>query len=349
MQDTTQSATSVSPGAAGAGESASSSQPPSLLDKIQGLGFKDVTDEQAAIDKLIEDYQRANAERERLTKEFDAVRPFVQYGQEYIETLRKGSGQGSPGPAADMGPATSPQGGGEWWNPPKYDKSWAERYREYKLDPESGETKAVWRADTPGEVRVAHERYTAYVSDWADSLAHRPHEVLPPIIEQVARKVVEDYFKTATSQQTEEQYLNQQIRDNSAWLYEIDPRTNSAYIDPVTRQPRLSADGHRMEDLTGEAASLGITSLRGQWDYAKKIYDYEKQTREAQTQVQTQTVTQQATQKRQEHIKKVASSTGGSRSGSLPQPGESRPQNRNLGPGNKLLEQLKSDGVLQTA
>lgn len=305
--------------------------PPSLLDEVKQLGFADVKDERDATGRLFSDYKRLREEQDRWQQERETLSELARYGREHLETLRKGA-QPQPEQASEH----------PWWKAPKFSPELADRYRDVKLGT-NGEQEIVWKENTPAEVRAAADAYQAHIQQWHLDLLTRPHEVLPEIIRHEAQKIIQDFYQERTQEQTEQQFVDGFKREN-AWIYETDPRTQQPLVDPFTGQVRYSAEGQKLVGLMQEAQDIGIASIKGQLQYAKRLYDA---TQPAPVQAQpAASLAQTAAQKRQESARR-ASRAVAQRTGSEPEVTERpRTQNRHKSMGELVLESMHSDGGL---
>jgi len=300
-----------------------------LLESIKEFGFENVTNEQEAQSRILADYKRLREEHESVRQQYEAQQPLIKYGQEYLESLRQRPAE-QPAPAAEQ--ADHP-----WWKAPKFDPNLADRYRTQGPDGEP-----QWKPETPASIRAAADDYQAYIQQWTYDLATRPHEVLPQIIEAEVKKHIESFYEQRTTQQTEEQFLTE-FREKNAWIYETDPRTQKPVKDLFTGQPRYSEEGQKLLSYVSEAQELGIESIRGQLQYAQRLYDLQKPVAAPSAPAAAQP---NAALKRQTAAR-AASRAIPQRNGSEADPTERpRPQNRNRTFGEDVIETMRNEGAL---
>ncbi len=306
---------------------------PTYLDRVKGLGFAEVENEEQARDRLLTAYEQTLAEQKRIKDELDQQKVYAKYGQEYLEGLRS-----QPQPSAPA-PTSQPERK-DWWNPPTYNSAVADRYREAKQDGTYG-----WKDNTPAEIRASAESYQAYIEKWAHDLATNPKEALRGIKDEIRAELLSEFdtkYQTYRQQETVEEFADR-VRNENDWLFEKDARTNQVLYD------RYSSDGQMVMRFIDQAAKFGITSPQNQWEYAKSLYDAEK----ARTQVTT--VTQQqtnqdvaATQKK--NLLARARGVGPNRNGSATPANNPNAsvQNPLRSAGELLREQMRADGTSPT-
>ncbi len=310
----------------GAPDSEGEGAPPAaFLEQLSELGFENVETEEDGRARLLESYQQYRGEMDELRQQLKTLQPMAEYGQQYLEELRANKRQ-------TQAPQAEAETDKPWWNPPKFEMGWLERYRE--TDPESGAPR--WKENTPADVRTSVEAYQAYLEDWADGLTRRPDELLPPIIEAIARPLFERLYEERHTAESDDQFVNE-LRSQNDWLFEKDPRTNQ-----ITN--RLSREGQLVSHFIDEAARLGIADARQQWEYGKRMYRLAVLEDEAQSNGKTTTARQTAATKRRQHQRRSSVAENPAERGGSTQT-ESLPQNTNLSPGQRLLEQMELDGV----
>lgn len=316
--------------------------PASLLDQMQMLGFQDLQSEEDARSRLIAAYQERERQLEQIASRYQQVTPLAQYGQQYLQLMQNPAFQQFQAQAQPGVTQTQPQED-NWWSPPKYDAIMAEKYREVKVDPATGEQRVEWKANTPAEVRSAVEAHSSYLEKWADDLVRRPQEVLPKIIRAEFDKYFDERYGSIQQQAEVDQLANQIKTYHSDWMYRKDPRTNQ------TIEGELTPDGQRAMGYLQEAMQMGIGSPQQQWRYVERCMtaDY-AQFSQQQNQQQQTTPAQVAQQKKQELLSRGSTSLP-SRTGSIPEPGagkSARSQNSSVDFGNKVLAQMNADGLV---
>lgn len=303
---------------------------PTYLDRVKGLGFADIETPEQAQDRLLTAYEQSLAEQNRFKEELDRQKVYAKYGQEYLEGLRSTSQPATP--ASPSQPERK-----DWWNPPKYEPSVAERYREAKADGAYG-----WKENTPAEIRASAEAYQAYIENWAHQLATNPVQALQGFVADIETRIeakFDEKYKGYRQQETIEEFQDR-IRSENDWLFEKDARTNQPVYD------RFSADGQRMDSLVSGAMKKWNMPLPDAWEYAKSLFDADQARTQATTVTQQQTNQQVAASQKQKVLQK-ARGLGPSRNGSAPPANNPNAsvQNPMRSAGELLREQMRADGT----
>lgn len=334
------------PAADGQAAEPNSASPASLLDQMKGLGFQDLQSEDDARARLIAAYQEREQQLEQIASRYQQMSPLATYGQQYLQLMQNPAfqqfqAQAQPGVTQAPQPQQAQQED-KWWSPPQYDPIIAEKYREVKVDPATGEQRLEWKANTPAEVRASVEAHSAYLEKWADDLVRRPHEVLPKIIRSEFEKYFDERYGNI-QQQAEVDRLASEIKTyHSEWMYRRDPRTNQIL------EGELTPAGQQAMGYLQEAMQMGIASPQQQWRYVERSMAADAAYYSQQSQSQQTTATQVAQQKKQELLSRGNSALP-ARGGSIPERGAgkgSRQQNTSLTPGQQFLAELEADGVL---
>lgn len=319
---------------------------PGFLDQLSQLGFKDVPDEAAAHQRVIEAYTQQQHELEELRKERERLANLADYGTKYLGELKQKQ-QEEQAPAQTARQPEFLEVYQRYMNAPKIDLSRVQQYREQ--DPASGAFQ--WKKGTPADVMSSATTYEEWLRQWQDDIALRPQEVLPPIvmgvlherkddIKQLLAPIIEEMYQEMNGVQTEAQFLAQVEHDNAEWLYVKDPRTNEF-------TSKLTPEGEQIVTYLQELS--GVPDIRTRWQYAKtmlsdRLAEGGRTVERAQEQAE-----KTAAQKRREHIQRTAKATASpSRGGSVPRQDSGQPparQNANLSPGRELVQQLEADGV----
>jgi hypothetical protein len=295
------------------------SEEPGLTQRLLDLGFKDVTDDDAP-SRLLETYEQQQQQLQQLQSEIAQLRPV--YTQHLAQLQQQQAAPAAPAPEEPK----------QWWSPPKFEHGWMERYREPDAA-QPGQFK--WKENTPADVIANTQSYQNYIQDWADNLTSRPHEVLPPIIQEVVEPLFEKWYEDRRGKETSESFLEGIRSNHGDWLYEKDPRTHE-----IT--DRLSAEGQRAMDWASEAQELGIMDPQNQWAYVERMRDaYGAQSKLSELTKQ-QTTKEKAAEQRQK-VRQRSVTNLPNRGGSKSEPGE--PQNIHMSAGQQLLEALVEEGA----
>lgn len=284
---------------------------PAIVAKLEELGFQGIADENEGIERLIQAYKQQKD----------------QFGNEIKQALAEVRQQVVP-------QAHTPQpANGGWWNPPQVDLTTAAQFRT---------ADGGWKEGTPAEVKSQFAAYEAYRSNFANKLLDNPEQALEPLLQKKFEEYFERKYTQVSQEQQERAYFDRAIREND-WIFEKDPLTGA-------RANKLSAEGARFNEL--------MASLEGETDHQgnlvvrympkSKAFETALRIRAAEKAAAAAKVTspeQAAEINRQKQADLLnRASPPGSRAGSLPSPAATPPRNRNLTPGQKLLQELERAG-----
>lgn len=308
-----------------------------FVQKVSELGFANVKDENEARDRLLESYQTQLQQQQAIQAKMAEMQQYATYGQQYLQKMQDPNFQQFL--AQSQQPAGEKKKEENWWSPPTFDQTWIERYRE--VDPTTGTPK--WKEGTPADVKVNAEQYQAYIEKWSDDLVRRPHEVLPKIIREEARRLFQEEFQQRTAEQETQNFATQVKEQNQEWLFAKDPRTQGVMTDPVSGQPFYSPEGQRAMQWVAHAEKIGIGDPREQWDYAVTKLQIELNRSPASTQAATNG--NAADNSKLALLKKgaghIANRAGSEAPIETPNP---RSQNPHLSAGRKLVADLQRNG-----
>jgi hypothetical protein len=256
--------------------------------------------------------------QERLIAAYKSVQAKAEENERLVRALSQ-----AHQPEVPQAPQ-KPAGEDHWWQPPQLDH---QLVAAYQVKGEDG--KVTWREDAPSELRRQAEQAKAHYEKWARDLIERPHEVLPKIIQHEARKLFTQEMERAQATQQAESFRERAISENEAWLFEKDPITGKA-------GGKLSPEGQQFQAWIDEAAEIGISSHQHQWAYAERLRKAELAVKGAQPKPADVNA-----QKKQELLARQTVD----RSGAVPSPTQPRTQNRNISAGEKLLANMRREGV----
>ena len=240
---------------------------------------------------------------------------------------------------------------GRWWAPPEIDEEEISMWRETVQNPETGEIEHRWKENTPPEVISDANRYVNYHQDWQESLANRPHEVLPEIIEAEFDKLFVDRYGALLDEfedRQEEQYVNDVVEDidirNADWVYELDEYGNM--LQDHYGQPIVTQAGQQVIGIINELREGGLDDPEILWDTATQILSGQfAQNSLGQYQQQAQ-YAQQIQERNMRHLQQGASSIPNREGSEAPIENPSpTSQNQFLSPGDKLRQQALADGL----
>jgi len=305
---------------------------PSFLDALRELGWEG-ENEQEAQQALLSSFKEQTEQYRRLQAQIEEQEELVRAGHQYLKEQR----EREEAEAKSKEPTSEESGPDPWWNPPQFDPTVLDQYRDVTVGPD-GEPTIGWKKTTPPEIISAAEQYQQYVEQWATDLVQRPQEVLPKIIEQEFTRLFDERIAERDEAEQFTTFAQQVKAANEDWMYESDSQGRQV----------LTPAGQRMTELLASVAEDGVSDPRRQWEYAVAQYDYEvRQAQQAST-IASDEAKETAAKKRKEHQQKGA--TGGvqqNRTGTVPRPDEDSllPQDGTKTPGEQLLDRLRLDGV----
>lgn len=332
--------------------------PLDLLERLNTLGFQNVTDVDDAQRRLIEAYEQQTRELEDSRREREQQATLANYGQQYLAHLaQQQQAQQAGQPVPHLGLPQSPTGvslpgqpfSGQPQAPSKAlfptppPAGW-ERYRERD---EAGEV--VWKANTPAEIRAQVDAYEQQVDRWSNDLVYRPQEALSPVISEIVNRQVQENLQQILAEQSQRQFI-EELRQKNDWMYQRDPRTNQVAVDARTGNVLLTPDGQRTMEYVARAEQMGITNIHDQWTFANQQRELEQLRAQTAALANQQTAQQTAAAKKTEHLRRGAALPAGAptdRAGSLaPRYAQDQqpPQNTNLTPGQSLAATLRANG-----
>ena len=348
-------------------------QGPTLAEQVSGLGFTDVQDDSDARYRLLEHYQQlsdANQQWSQYSEQQQQQQQQQQYAQQqqYYAQQQQAAQQQQYAQQQQQaeqptGPVQDITGVAHWWNPPGVELNDAEKYRENKVNPETGEIYTDWKEGTPAEIISGAESHVGYLEQWANDIIRNPQNVLPNIIEQEFDKLFADRYSALiayNNQQTSVGHQEHAVQEitarNADWLYNTNPVNNEPLRDNFG-QLVLSPQGEAVTKYINYFRGMGIDDPSTLWDLATRMYSgdistsqqqHQQQLASAEPQVQQQVghVQQQVqppsaqdTLRQATHIPPAGGSVP---SGSNPSPYS---QNPHASAGDKLRQQALTDGL----
>lgn len=302
----------------GGGSDATTEGKPDFLTTVKELGFADVDDEQAARDRVLEAFRQQKQDLEERERRLKEAETFATYGREYLDKLRQTKEPEKP---------AAPAAKSVWPEYPTIDPQILRKYR--TVGPDGQEQ---WSPEAPASVRAEYERYLTTAESWSNDLIYRPRQALKEPI----RAEIEEYLSEVLGVPLQElpqrldvtgeqRIINQFLAENQERLFVRDPITNKL------NQEKYTPYGQAVSDALEEAQRLGIPTRDAQLKYATAIANAKH----------PPSTSAAIAPKREEVRREIARKAGAT---GLPQRGtpnpESRPQNRNVSPGQALLDRL---------
>lgn len=227
---------------------------PTLKDRVAELGFKDVSDDGDAQQRLIDAYVQQRETQQQIQQQMELLR--AQF-----------MAQQSPQQPTQPQNPEQPQ---DWWSAPKGNEVYRQQYVAGKSDDGS----IQWKPNTPPQVIKEYEDEQAYYRTWADKLIYNPKEALQGFRNEVlseAKKQFEDFYRQQTQSQQAASFVDQQLKEHEDVFYQRDPVTREVRRD-FRGQAMMTDVGIRFESILGELASHGVHNEIEQWNLAKQIY-----------------------------------------------------------------------------
>lgn len=317
-----------------------------LHERLTELGLADVTPENAQ-ERALEALSQEREERERIEREYETARPYLAAGQQYYQLTNDPAWQEfqrsrqAPKAAAETKSDAR-------YEPIKFDQRLVDRFYERRINQDTQSEERAWRPDTPPSLRQEYEQAQVSIAERAQAMVNDPAGYFGPLIEQHVERKFADLSQSFESKIQQTQHANSEeqaiaeFETANPWVFELDAISRQPKQDRNTGQPVLSADGYA---LYGRAADLQRKGLT-----AEEAIQFAAQERELrllraeQTRQQGASAAQETREiKQQAFLKRRAGHTP-SRAGSL-QP-STRPQNRNVRPGQEFLANLQESGAV---
>lgn len=330
----------------GSPEHSDDSSSSTLLDRLREAGFQDIEDEEQATERLYDAFIDRDRQLSELREQVEQLRPLAALASEMIRGQSAVPRSETSGQIESKQEPKSPDV--PWGEIPSLDMQLVYRYRE--RDPETGAWK--WSQDTPADIRQKAEQYELAAEQWSNRLIYNPQEVFqkgttwalvqaienrdPSVIEALD-KYIEQKVGRKLEQQTEEQFIEQIERENP-WIYRTDPVTGKPVIDPYSGNPVPSDEGALVFHHIDRLRSQGVRDPRLLWEYAVAAVGRSQNQSSGDSSSQTES----REQRNADFLRRHAETTP-DRSGSLDTPEKS--QNKNLRPGQKLLQEAQVSGV----
>lgn len=341
-----------------AGQGSPAAQP-SFLEQLSEFGedWRGIQDESEARTRLLNHAKELRQQEAELRQWQQQAAPYVQYGQQYVQLARdpayqawlaqKQAAAQQPQPNAPVQPAKQPD---KWWNPPTFDRNSLSRYVERVVDPASGEIVARLKHDTPLEVRQAYENHQAYIANWQDSIATRPHEVIPDIIKQEVAPLIQQILAEREQESQRRHFASTVNQQNAPWLYNLD-QSGRPIVDPLTGAPSFTEAGARTRDYVTWLQSPEAQTPQGRWFIATSLLHREALEQSQQLQQAQPTAADIAAQKKAAVLTGNLPGRGANhipnRGGGQPRPQSSKPvpQNQRLKMRDRLANAMTTNGL----
>lgn len=240
------------------------------------LGFADVTDEAAALERLMAAYRQAELGRRQYEQQFQSLQPVVQAGQQFLDMRSRDPEFDAY--LARARAAAPPAAEPKWWDRPQYDQRLAAHYRDRKMV--GDQIVEDWKPGTPAAIIEQQQKYELWMQEVSHKIVEQPFDAigeiaearLMPLVERRVQEILSERVDGREHRRELETFAEKIERENSDWMYEKDPRTNQVmYVyDPNSGQnlPMVSAQGQQVTEWMNEAAGIGIGDPRKRWEFA---------------------------------------------------------------------------------
>lgn len=206
-------------------ETPAASEPPAFLQRLSELGFTDVSDEQAAQERLLEAYAQDRARLQEMQEQMEYIRLQRVYEQQKNQPQQVQQSQ----QIQTQQSATEQQ-------PRNY---WDIQVDETRVAPwltrdENGDAKL--KPETPADIRSQWEAREFGKQQFVQNFLNNPSAALAPILQQ-QQLAMEQRFQELLQQKEIEQSRQtavQEFTEKNQWIYQL---------DPVTNQPRVGQNG----------------------------------------------------------------------------------------------------------
>lgn len=158
---------------------------------------------------------------------------------------------------------------------PAIDTALVSRYRVQAVDPTTGQVAEKWRDDTPIAIRQQYDDVESKRQAWAQQLVNNPAAALQPVIaravEIAEQRAMQKFEQQQVQRQVQEkrQRVQERIRTEDNWVYETDPATGQARVNPFTGEAVFSEAGIQASKIVTELEQRGITDPEQLWTYAR--------------------------------------------------------------------------------
>jgi len=332
-----------------AGELPPASDP--WLTELQSLGFEGVADPEQGRTRLLESYRQLREQAGQIPQlqqqmQFLQMQLAMQQGQ-----LPQGMVQPGAQPAAAPEVRPVPYGLDQW---PTVDMAQVNQFRKVTRDANGDVTSETWDPQTPPSLISAVNELRAKRAAWEDAVLTRPHEALPQLIAHYAQPMIEQQVQQRLQAAEDARQMQALVQENS-WMLRTDPVTGRQMRAPDGNFV-YSEFGDRVFDYADYLQSQGIQNSRVAMQMAIDVVRGQRP-QAAPAAPQPTAAERAAALEQQRRENQRAALLGGSNGpGAAAQPGNSplsrdrgnsfaSPdgiQNRNLTPGEQMLQRMKS-------
>ena len=221
-----------------------------------GLDLSSHADDEAALRYLVQTMKGLDGTQARL-KELEAMAPYAQAYAQHGDAFRKWL-------ATQQGAAKPQDGQKKFWDPPEFDPSWLQFL---ERDPTTGEIKL--KAGSSPDILPKYQAWDQYRRSFGDRLLSNPAETLTPLIEEVARRVTDQYYNQNMGKYQESSFVAQFENEHAGWLFQKDANGRPA-MDGLGK-PIFTPEGDRFVAYANQAKEMGISDVRQRFNYARDM------------------------------------------------------------------------------
>lgn len=244
-----ESAASAAPSPEAHAASATAPAQQTVWDAFRALPDFKGQDDTAIARRLYSSMEREKAASQALAQ----YQQYIPYAQQYLqnrEPFERWLASQREQPAQQpVEKTTAAEAVKKWWNPPEVRES----YKHYLVKDENG--REVISPDAPLDAKHALYEYQKYKADFAQKFLTNPEEAIGPMIQEIAQQQAQQIVQRQFEEVQSQQYVASLEQENKDWLFEADGKTPTE-------------EGLAIERYINEAASKGISSAEGRWEYA---------------------------------------------------------------------------------
>lgn len=198
----------------------------SIRDLLAAKGLKvEGDDDEAALNNLV-----------RLTRQAEAVQPYVSKVHEYVQNAEDFARYKAYQQQAAFQQTQQQQAQAKpWWNPPEFDRNWL-KY----VDQANG----GFKEGTPLHIQEGVQKYVDYQNGFSQRFLENPAEALKPWADELKREWLQEAQQQFQHQQYQQQVSHElaQIGQQNPWMYQSDAE-GQPIINPATGQKVMTDVG----------------------------------------------------------------------------------------------------------
>ena len=236
--------------------------------RLEEVGFKDVTDLDSSVDRVAQAYAQQRQQNESMAEQLREYKRMLQYQQQY------GQQQYQPPAPTQAAPATSTDSVDAlttgWIEIPSHI---IDQYRVAKQEPD-GSISYELSPLAPPEVRQQVEQARHQRATWETTLSD-PRKLMTAVDRRIQEAVDKQLGNTLSQREHEQENTRaaQEFFQQNDWVFERDPASGQPAVDPVTGNPVYSREGRQFLSLYKQTAEDGLQSVTQRIRYATAMFN----------------------------------------------------------------------------